>query len=83
MDTNVITAFEVLASVMRKNRYKESTIEQMRKMFACLGKFTADGCYTEDAGRAFVESGWPDGRPYTVQHCRVKARIVEFLSDNA
>ena len=70
MDTNVITAFEVLASVMRK-------------MFACLGKFTADGCYTEDAGRAFVESGWPDGRPHTVQHRRVKARIVELLSDNA
>ena len=39
--------------------------------------------YMKDAGRAFVESGWPDGRPHTVQHRRVKARIVELLSDNA
>lgn len=79
MDTNVMSAFEVLAAAMRANRYKESTIEQMRKMFACLSKLTADGCYSEGAGKVFVESGWPDGRPHTVQHRRVKARIVELI----
>lgn len=80
MDTvDVMSAFDELAATMRAMGYLESTIEVNRKSFSRLSKFTEGGRYTAEAGRAYVESGWRDGRPHVAQHRRVKERTVSLI----
>lgn len=74
-----MSAFVVLAETMRSAGYAESTIEQNRRMFVCLNRFTTGGSYKEEAGRAFIEAGKANGEHCCSQHRRVKERIVRLI----
>lgn len=79
MDTNVMSAFDVLAETMRDTGYAESTITRYRRLFAGLDRFTDGGGYTGEAGRRFVASFRRDGAPHDYAYRKAKERAVALM----
>ena len=78
-NVSVMEVFEALVGDLRASGYSVMTILNVGRMFASLDRFTEGGAYTEEAGRAYVESGHADGSPHSRGHQSHKRRVVALV----